>query len=576
MNCEIGVMKERDRCLEMGENRIEQQTQLVDSNAAIKFPSSNGEGSSVQMAFSRPQTVPAKEYRCRLPPPSRQIHTSPASSSFEHLMQNFRAKTQLIIASFEDNDHVLQQSFDDNGSTKKFTFDDKTSDLPMEVFQNKNCHRLLRRKTTFTKKAHLQNGRHQDLPFQHYTRDSLDVNRNRHSPNSSETLEIYHSVSDFHQEKIDANEQKLKESNQRLNELAGNIRLKEAFVQELLKKQKAAVKLNEEYKNKIQEQEKEIDRVQKELNETRQNLQDLESRGHNEESEQRKMYLKVIQDSEIKITALQNQQKETEKVANLMPQNSKKIEDLKLSVMKMKQQHDHLQKRLKDEYGQKLKLERGMQQELHRVKQLEQQNLQQQKILKRKNEEIAKTQRKLRGASLPPINMASQYLSDEKKRWLDSEIDKILEQRERLDDLQQNDTLISNFFDTLNSIEMRSLLEKYFEKVITLNETNRKITQQMHQLEMKLIESQNSLQKVTIDMDHKLAQQQQQYEQKMAALTHQLTQSPKDTNSEKLNSKIHQLEKELYYYKKTSRDLKKKLRHSESKSLDQYDSLENF
>ena len=46
-----------------------------------------------------------------------------------------------------------------------------------------------------------------------------------------------------------------------------------------------------------------------------------------------------------------------------------------------------------------------MQRELHRVKQLEQQNLQQQKILKRKNEEIAKAQRKLRGASLPRINM---------------------------------------------------------------------------------------------------------------------------------------------------------------------------
>lgn len=52
---------------------------------------------------------------------------------------------------------------------------------------------------------------------------------------------------------------------------------------------------------------------------------------------------------------------------------------MKLSVLKIKQQPDNLQKWVKEEYEQKLKLVGGMQQEIHGVKQLKQQNLQQQK-----------------------------------------------------------------------------------------------------------------------------------------------------------------------------------------------------
>lgn len=139
----------------------------------------------------------------------------------------------------------------------------------------------------------------------------------------------------------------------------------------------------------------------------------------------------------------------------------------------------------------------------------------------------------------------------------------------------QNDTAILNFFSTLNPAETRSLLSRYFEKVITLRESDRKIIKEVNELEMKveeqeqlLFESQNALQKATIEMDRKLTQQQQQYEQKIGVLMHQLTQSHSDTGSERqtsLNTKIYQLEKELYYYKKTSRDLKKKLRIFENK-----------
>lgn len=93
----------------------------------------------------------------------------------------------------------------------------------------------------------------------------------------------------------------------------------------------------------------------------------------------------------------------------------------------MKQEHDSLQKWLIKEYDQKLKLDWGMQWEVHQVKQFQHQNCQQQNILKKKNEEIAEAQQKLCGASFPGINMDSQACFDEKKCWLDLEIEKILE-----------------------------------------------------------------------------------------------------------------------------------------------------
>ena len=52
--------------------------------------------------------------------------------------------------------------------------------------------------------------------------------------------------------------------------------------------------------------------------------------------------------------------------------------------------------------------------------------------------------------------------------------------------------------------------------------------------ESLLFETQNALQKSAIDMDRKLTQQQQQYEQKIGVLMHQLTQSNNCTESEKM------------------------------------------
>ena len=84
-----------------------------------------------------------------------------------------------------------------------------------------------------------------------------------------------------------------------------------------------------------------------------------------------------------------------------------RIQDLELAVDRMKQQQEHLAKRLKDESDKKAKFENELQKELQRVTALEIKNEQQQKILRRKNEEIASAKRRLRNGSacsLPSIH----------------------------------------------------------------------------------------------------------------------------------------------------------------------------
>ncbi|CAI9730583.1 KIF27 isoform X1 [Octopus vulgaris] len=725
-------LQEKEHILALSEEKVkqqqqqllEQQIQLDEMRNSLKSPPSCEDVQTIEKLHIRPQTVPIQYSSLTyLRPPSRQIHTSPALFSLERIMQNFRARSQLLVVNLEDADEVLQLSFEDIGQGEDMSLDK----IQSETF--KKNHSEIKRRSTF-KVGKLRSDQQDtfkdiscdqdaitcEVSIQHL---EMSITRSRQQLSSSSSIE------EEPQNEMTEADAKMLESNQKLSNLASNIRMKEQFIRELVKKGKDATSLNRQYVQKIKEQEKEMVKLQKDLSETRRNLQDLEGRG--DETDEKKMYLKKIEDAEQKISTLRKQQKETVKVANITSQNEKKIEDLKLSVLKMKQQHETLQRKLKEEHDKKSKIERVMQREKVRVKQLEQRNLQQQKILKRKNEEIAQAQRKLRGASLPRINSGNHDSMEEKKRQLDLEVEKILDQRQQLEELQKElqrkEDIISNreamlvekseleikklrssqimnkdlmglsaklvsvektietkklemikasqdqeenvqkeidklkqvrtnlkeqlatldekltdgcllsnqeerrlieleeaveeldaaieyknktiesrqmelrqswfsvqreggilsLFNTLNPQEMMLLLMKYFEKVINFRDNERKLSHKMNEFQSRieeqdklLHEAENHHQRASFDIDRRLTQQQQRYEQKIGVLMHQLAQineNSEDTNKEEPHAKLRSLEKELYYYKKTSRDLKKKLRDKESTSLCQSEDL---
>lgn len=87
------------------------------------------------------------------------------------------------------------------------------------------------------------------------------------------------------------------------------------------------------------------------------------------------------------------------------------MQELEVHIDRMRNQQDQLQKKLKDESDRKIKMEKDMQKQQQKIKELEDQMSQQQKILKRKREEVAVAQRRLRG-------VGKQGSAEEKERYL--------------------------------------------------------------------------------------------------------------------------------------------------------------
>ncbi|XP_028002055.2 kinesin-like protein KIF27 [Eptesicus fuscus] len=122
----------------------------------------------------------------------------------------------------------------------------------------------------------------------------------------------------------------------------------------------------------------------------------------------------------------------------------------------------------------------------------------------------------------------------------------------------------------LNPTEIRAILFRYFNKVVNLRETERKLQLQNKEMKMKILERDNmfrelesALEHLKLQCDRRLTFQQKEHEQKMQLLLHHFPEQNGEGIMETLKAyedKIQQLEKDLYFYKKTSRDLKKKLK----------------
>ena len=87
---------------------------------------------------------------------------------------------------------------------------------------------------------------------------------------------------------------------------------------------------------------------------------------------------------------------DNEKISALHEEREKKVQELEVNIDRMRNQQDQLHKKLKEEADRKIKMERDMQKQQQKIKELEDHMSQQQKVLKRKTEEVAAAQRRLR------------------------------------------------------------------------------------------------------------------------------------------------------------------------------------
>ncbi|XP_053844710.1 kinesin-like protein KIF7 isoform X1 [Vidua macroura] len=234
-------------------------------------------------------------------------------------------------------------------------------------------------------------------------------------------------------------EWRLVQAQQKIRELAINIRMKEELITELIKTGKDAQALNKQYSQKINELEQEAEHVRAELSDSQKQLQELEGKEPWDPGEKRKLqeYRTRLAAARSKAQVLRKKKQATERLVSLSAQSEKRVQELERNIQLMRRQQAQLQRRLREESEQKRRLETEVNKGQHRVKELELKHEQHQKILRIKTEEIAAFQRKRRsGSNGSVISLEQQQKIEEQKKWLDMEMDKVLEQRQALDELE--------------------------------------------------------------------------------------------------------------------------------------------
>ncbi|KAM9102061.1 kinesin-like protein KIF27 isoform 3-T3 [Sarcophilus harrisii] len=136
--------------------------------------------------------------------------------------------------------------------------------------------------------------------------------------------------------------------------------------------------------------------------------------------------------------------------------------------------------------------------------------------------------------------------------------------------LTQSEANIMEKLICLTPAEIRAILYKYFNKVISLREAERKLNLENEEIKMKVQEQDNkirelesALEHLKLQSDRQLTLQWKEHEQKMQLLLQYFKEQDGESIvdiSKIYEEKIQLLEKDLYFYKKTSRELKKKLK----------------
>ncbi|KAK1892937.1 Kinesin-like protein KIF27 [Dissostichus eleginoides] len=126
----------------------------------------------------------------------------------------------------------------------------------------------------------------------------------------------------------------------------------------------------------------------------------------------------------------------------------------------------------------------------------------------------------------------------------------------------------------LSPAEASELLIRYFNKVVCLREAEGHLRLQCEELELHarerevvLREMEVATQRVALDADRRLTQQHQDHQSNIQLLLQKLREGGSGEAQQALEERLQHLEKELFFYKSSSRQLKKKLKDLVSDAL---------
>ncbi|XP_069332427.1 kinesin-like protein KIF27 isoform X3 [Eulemur rufifrons] len=561
-----------------------------------------GDGPDARIPEKRPYTVP---FDTRLGHyiyiPSRQdskkIYTSPPVYSLDRVFAGFRTRSQMLLGHIEEQDKVLHCQFSDNSD------DEESEDQEKSGIRCRSC--------SWTQKP----GSVCSLVE---LNDTQDETQKSSLGNEDLKIECLQESQELNLQKLRNSERILTEAKQKMRELTINIKMKEDLIKELIKTGNNAKSVSKQYSLKVTKLEHDAEQARVELTETQKQLQELENKDLFDVAlkvKLQKEFRKKMDAAKLRIQVLKKKQQDSKKLASLSIQNEKRANELEQNVEHMKYQKVQLQKRFREENEKKKQLDAEIRRDQQKIKALSTDSLKISTRLNLLDQELSEKSVQLQGSTAE-----EQIKISEQVEALQKEKDQLQRQRNSVDEKLKNASVLSpeeehvlfqleegiealeaaieyknesiqsrqNSLRTsfqnlsrseadvlekltcLSAVEIRAILFRYFNKVVNLREAERKQQLRNEEMKMKVLERDNmvrelesALEHLKLQCDRRLTLQQKEHEQKMQLLLHHFKEQDGEGIMETLKTyedKIQQLEKDLYFYKKTSRHLKKKLK----------------
>ncbi|XP_017661787.1 PREDICTED: kinesin-like protein KIF27 isoform X5 [Lepidothrix coronata] len=358
-----------------------------------------------------------------------QVYTSPCAFSLDRIMAEFHARRQMILSKIEDQDKVLHCHLSDQSDEEE----ENTGSKDKTSFKHSINQTWTQNQASLCTRPNLSDMKCQINKSGLSNKFVLQIDTA-----TGEKIDSLQKIHVFNMQKLKISELRFTETEQKIRELALNIKRKEELIKELVRTGKDAQSVSRQYSLKITKLEQETEQAKMELAETQKQLQELDSeevRDVPEKVKLQKEFRKKMDAAKLKVQALQKKQQHTKNLASLSNQSEREATELEQNVAQMKHQQSQIQKRLYEESEKKKQLEAELQQDQQQIKEFQLKMEQQQKILELKDKEIASFKKKKNNSVGTPHKLQK---LEEQKKWLDEEMERILQQHQQLAELEED------------------------------------------------------------------------------------------------------------------------------------------
>ncbi|XP_057404758.1 kinesin-like protein KIF27 isoform X2 [Balaenoptera acutorostrata] len=381
-----------------------------------------GDGPDARIPEKRPYTVPFDTrlgHYIYIPArsDSRKVYTSPSVYSLDRLVAGFRTRSQMLLGHLEEQDEVLHCQFSDNSD------DEESEGQEKSEIRHKGCS-WIQKPGSVCSLVELN--------------DIQDQTQKSRLENEDLKIECLQESQELNLQKLRNSELILTEAKQKMRELTINIKMKEDLIKELIKTGNDVKSVSKQYSLKVTKLEHEAEQAKVELTETQKQLEELENKDLSDVAlkvKLQKEFRKKMDAAKLRVQVLQKKQQNSKKLASLSIQNEKRANELEQNVDHMKHQKVQLQKRLQEENEKRKQLDAEIKRDQQKIKEL-QLKTEQEEGLKLKAEDLDAFKMKRRKGSFGSIDQLQKL--DEQKKWLDEEVEKVLNQRQELEELEED------------------------------------------------------------------------------------------------------------------------------------------